>query len=176
MTSASCWFASQREEAVHLGEKVTLAMLERYHYWVGITSSVKWWIRRCYACQARKKTREMVRWPLVSLPLPSGPGQIVAFDLLGPLPRTNQGSEHVLLVVDLFSRHAEGYVYQLTRRRHKVAQLSRYTTTSRDRVALTLSLGQRSRVRVHGLPRNLPHAWGREEIHQQRSRTDQRHG
>ena len=34
---------------------------------------------------------------------------MVAFDLLGPLPITNQGNEHVLLVVDLFSRHAEGY-------------------------------------------------------------------
>ena len=34
---------------------------------------------------------------------------MVAFDLLGPLPRIIQGNEHVLLVVDLFSRHAEGY-------------------------------------------------------------------
>ena len=46
---------------------------------------------------------------LVSLLLPSGSDQMVAFDPLGPLPRTNQGNEHVLLVVDLFSRHAEGY-------------------------------------------------------------------
>ena len=97
------------KEAVHLGEKVTLAMLERYYYRVGMASSVKWGIRRCYACQARKKTRDTVRWPSVYLPLPSGPGQMVAFDLLGPLPRTSQGNEHVLLVVDLFSRHAEGY-------------------------------------------------------------------
>ena len=66
------------KEAVHLGEKVTLAMLERYYYWVGMASSAKWWIRRCYACQARKKTRDTVRWPLVSSPLPSGPGQMVA--------------------------------------------------------------------------------------------------
>ena len=92
-----------------LGEKVTLAMLERYFYWVEMASSVKWWIRRCYACQARKKTRGTVRLPLVSLPLPSGPGQMVVFDLLGSLPRTNQGNEHVLLVVDRFSRHAQGY-------------------------------------------------------------------
>ena len=35
-----------QKEAVHLGEKVTLAMLERYYYWVGM-ASVKWWIRRC---------------------------------------------------------------------------------------------------------------------------------
>ena len=97
------------KEAVHHGEKVTLAMLERYYYWVGMVSSVKWWIRRCYACQARNKTRATVRWPLVYLPLSSGPDQMVAFDLLGPLPRTKQGNEHNLLVVDLCSRHAEGY-------------------------------------------------------------------
>ena len=65
------------KEAVHLGEKVTLAMLERYYHWVGMASSVKWWIGRCYACQARKKTRETVWWPLVSLPLPSGPDQML---------------------------------------------------------------------------------------------------
>ena len=30
------------KEAVHLGEEVTLAMLEGYYYWVGIASSIKW--------------------------------------------------------------------------------------------------------------------------------------
>ena len=74
-----------------------------------MAESVKWWIRRCYTCQARKTSRNTVRWPLVSLPLPSGPGQMVAFDLLGPLPKTERGNEYVFLVVDLFSRHAEGY-------------------------------------------------------------------
>ena len=34
---------------------------------------------------------------------------MVAFDLLEPLPRTKQGNEHVLLAVDLFSKHAEGH-------------------------------------------------------------------
>ena len=56
------------KEAVHLGEKVTLALLERYYYWVGMASSIKWWLRRCYACQARKKAIYTLRWPLVSLP------------------------------------------------------------------------------------------------------------
>ena len=109
MTTASCWFTAQRKEAVHLGEKLILAMLERYYHRVGMASSVMWWIRGYYACQARNKTRDMVQWPLVSLPLPSGPSQTVAFDLLEPFPRINQGNEHALLVVDLFSRHAEGY-------------------------------------------------------------------
>ena len=97
------------KEAIHLGEKVTLGLLQRFYWWIGMAESVKWWIRRCYTCQARKSTRQTVRWPLISLPLPSRPGQMVSFDLLGPLPVTAKGNEYVFLVVDLFSRHAEAY-------------------------------------------------------------------
>lgn len=97
------------KEAVYLGEKVALDVLQRYYWWIGLSASVKWWCRACYACQAKKTPRYMSRWPLVSLPLPSRPGEMVAFDLLGPLPQTARGNTYVFLVVDLFSRHAEGY-------------------------------------------------------------------
>ena len=97
------------KEAVHLGEKVTLNMLPRYYWWIGMADSVKWWIRRWYTCQARKTARNTVRWPLVSLPLPTRPGQMIHFDLLGPLPETERGNTYVLLIVELFSGHEEGY-------------------------------------------------------------------
>ena len=77
------------KEAVHLGEKVTLRLLHRFYWWIGMAESIKWWIRRCYTCQARTSTRLTVRWPLISLPLPTRPGQMmVSFDLLGALPTT----------------------------------------------------------------------------------------
>lgn len=100
------------KEAVHLGGKVTLALLQRVYWWVGMAESVQWWCRRCYACQFREVPRYGSRWPLVSLPLPSRPGQMVSFDYLGPLPKTKHGNEYIFLVVDLFSRHAEGYAIQ----------------------------------------------------------------
>ena len=34
---------------------------------------------------------------------------MVSFDLLGPSPETSNGNVYVFLIVDLFSRHAEGY-------------------------------------------------------------------
>ena len=74
------------EEAVHLDERVTLSLLQRFYWWIGMKQSLKFWIRRRYSCQAKKSDRYTVRWPLVSLPLPSRPGQMVAFDFLGPLP------------------------------------------------------------------------------------------
>ena len=97
------------KEAVHLGQKVTLQVLARMYWWVGMSESVQWWCRRCYSCQFRKVPKHLKTWPLVSLPLPGRPGQVVAFDFLGPLPKTDLGNEFVFLVVDLFSRHAEGY-------------------------------------------------------------------
>ena len=97
------------KEAVHLGEKVTLNILQRVYWWIGMAESVRWWIRRCYYCQFRKVPRHIKSWPLVSLPLPSRPGQMVSFDYLGPLPKTTKDNEDVFLVVDLFSRYAEGY-------------------------------------------------------------------
>ena len=73
------------KESVHLSEKVTLTLLQRYYWRIGMADGVRWWIRRCYTCQARKSARSTIRWPLVSLPLPSRPGQMVSFDLLGPV-------------------------------------------------------------------------------------------
>ena len=97
------------KEAVHLGETVTLGLLQRFYWWIGMADSVKWWIRRCHTCQTRKSKRQNVRWPLISLPLLNRPGQMVAFDLLGSLPTTAKGNAYVFLVLDLISGHAEAY-------------------------------------------------------------------
>ena len=43
-----------RKESVHLGEKVTLILLQRYYWWIGMADSARWWIRRCFTCQSRK--------------------------------------------------------------------------------------------------------------------------
>ena len=98
-------------EAVHLGEKVTENILQIYYWLIGIADSVKWWIRRCCTYQARKTARKTIGRPLVCSPLPTRPGQMISFNLLGPLPETGRGDTHMLLIliVDIFSRHAEGY-------------------------------------------------------------------
>ena len=94
------------KQSVHLGGKVTVTMFQRYYWWIGMADSVKWWIRRCYICQARKSARSTMRWSLASLSLPYRPGQMVSFDLLEPLPETKNAIVYVFLIVDLFSRHA----------------------------------------------------------------------
>ena len=54
-------------------------------------------------CQARKTSRHTVRWPIISLPLPNGLGEVISVDCFGPLPMTVRGNQHILLFTDCFS-------------------------------------------------------------------------
>ena len=42
------------------------------------------WVRRCLKCQARKTSRQINRWPTLSIPLPDSPGVSVSVDYFGP--------------------------------------------------------------------------------------------
>ena len=50
-----------------------------------------------------------MRWAILSLPLPSGPGVAVSVEYFAPLPVTLQGNSYMLLITDRFSRRAEMY-------------------------------------------------------------------
>lgn len=66
-------------------------------------------IRTCYYCQSKKTAWSTVRWPIVSLALPSRPGRMVGVDLSGPLPRTVKAKSYILLIADESGRQAEAY-------------------------------------------------------------------
>ena len=97
------------DSVCHLRVTCTLQMLQRFYWWVGLDQSVRWWIRRCLFCQARKTSRQTIRWPTTLMPLPSGSGQIVSVDYFGPSPTTRKGNKHILLYTDRFSRHIAAY-------------------------------------------------------------------
>ena len=48
-------------------------------------------------------------WPIISLPLPSGPGVAVGVHFVRPLPVTPWGNSYILVFTDRFSRHADTY-------------------------------------------------------------------
>ena len=79
-------------------------MLERFYWWIGIDVCVKWWVRRRLKCQARKTSRQTIRWLTLSTPLPNGPGISVSVDYFGPLPITAGGNSYIFLFTDRFSR------------------------------------------------------------------------
>ena len=90
-----------------LGVTRTLKMLKRFYWWVGMEACTKWWVRRCFKCQARKTSSKTVRWPLLPIPLPNSPGVAVSVDYFGPLPITTRRNSYILLFTDRFSRRAD---------------------------------------------------------------------
>ena len=76
-------------------------MLMRFYWWIGMDISTRWWLRRCL--KASKNSRQTIRWPTLSLPLPNGPG------VLASLPTTPRGNSYILLFTDRFSRRADMY-------------------------------------------------------------------
>ena len=99
--------ACHADASCHLGVTRTLKMLERFYWWVGMEACTKWWVRRCLKRQARKTSRQTVRWPVLPIPLPNSPGVAVSVDYFGPLPITARGNSYILLFTDRFSRRAD---------------------------------------------------------------------
>ena len=80
--------------------------LERFYWWIGMSICARWWLRNYLKCQARKTSRLTVRWPIITIPSPDGPGIAVSIDYFGPLPVTPRGNAYILLFTDRSSRRA----------------------------------------------------------------------
>ena len=99
--------ACHADASCHLGVMRTLKMLERLYRWAGMDACTKWWVRRCLKCQARKTSRQTIRWPVLPIPLPNSPGVAISVDYFGPLPITARGNSYILLFTDRFGRRAD---------------------------------------------------------------------
>ena len=92
----------------HLGTARTLRCSNVY-WWTGMSICTRGWLRHCLKRQARKTSRLMVHWPIISMPQPEEPGIAVSADYFGPFPVTPRGSTYILLFTDRFGRRAEMY-------------------------------------------------------------------
>ena len=91
--------------AGHMGRKKTLAKLRVRYLWGTMAADVDKVTKTCVQCwqYARGGPREI---PMRTLPR-GWPGEVVAMDLFGPLPRTARGATVILVLIDHFTRWAE---------------------------------------------------------------------
>ena len=87
------------------------SMQERF-YWPGMQGDVAQWIRTCSACTTRESPPQRSRAPLQTVA--SGfPMQVVAADILGPLPESTAGNSYILIPSRLHNSRLKNYYWLL---------------------------------------------------------------
>ncbi|GFY24054.1 transposon Tf2-9 polyprotein [Trichonephila clavipes] len=80
---------------------------ERF-FWGKVRADVEQWCKSCDACSARKGPKIRSRGKLHRYNV-GAPFERIAFDILGPLPRTVSGNKYLLVVMDYFTKWPEVY-------------------------------------------------------------------
>ena len=89
--------------AGHLGRAKTLAHLSLYYYWPPMRKETVDFVRNCLICQQCKVQQTAPAGPMSSRRAVL-PWQMVAGDIMGPLPKSSRSYEYLLVFMQLFSR------------------------------------------------------------------------
>jgi transposase InsO family protein len=122
----------------HLGIVKTADLLSRSYYWPNMHEDVKEYVRSCLACQSNKARSQAAAGLLQPIPHPPRRWDQVSMDLITQLPRTRNGNDAIVVVVDKFSKMI-----------HCIP-----TTTTVDAPALA-KLFLKEVVRHHGVPSSI---------------------
>lgn len=92
--------------AGHYGIDRTISRISPHYYWPGMRKQITNYVRCCIECQ-RYKPSNLKPAGLLKTVSSNQRFEIIAIDLFGPLPRTPQGHQWILIVEDLCSRWTE---------------------------------------------------------------------
>jgi len=92
--------------AGHLGITKTLARLARLYYWPGMFRDTANYVKNCRSCREYKTSQQGTAGKMHATPV-ERPWQIVAVDLIRPLPRSSAGHAWILAAQDKLTKFTE---------------------------------------------------------------------
>jgi transposase InsO family protein len=119
----------------HMGLHKTMARLTNTCWWSGMKAMIADYVRGCVTCAATKPSLERPAGTLRPLPIPEKPWRVISIDFVGPLPRTPDYFNYILVAIDKFSKRA-----------HFIPTTT--NVTAKETAELLLN----HVVRLHGLP------------------------
>jgi hypothetical protein len=122
----------------HLGKDKTIEQVKRRFYWLGMDADITSYVTSCDACQRNKPSQQAKMGPLMPLPIPVRPWQVVSLDLIVHLPRSRNGYDAIVV-----------FVCKLTKMVHFVATTTNVTAPQLAQLFL------REVVRLHGVPESI---------------------
>jgi len=87
----------------HLGKDKTIHHPKERFYWPGHYNDVQQWCSTCASCATRKSNPKA---PLETITA-AYPTQIIAVDLVGPLPKSENKNPYIMVVGDYYTRWME---------------------------------------------------------------------
>ena len=90
----------------HQGVERTKERIRYKYFWYGLGRDVRKFVISCSVCNQSKKPTRKNRSPLI-LHQAGSPMERIHIDFIGPLPKTSKGNEHILMVVDQFTKWVE---------------------------------------------------------------------
>jgi hypothetical protein len=88
------------------GISKTKARLRERFFWYGMMKEAAGFVSTCGPCSRNKHPHRHARAEMIRY-LAGAPMQRVHLDFLGPLPKTREGNEYVLVTVDQFTKWVE---------------------------------------------------------------------
>lgn len=93
----------------HAGFKRTLYRIKEKFFWWGMNSHILNYVKSCIPCCEKKGYNEKHKAPLQRIEITSRPFERIGMDAIGPLPITEQGNRHIIVISDYFTRWVEAY-------------------------------------------------------------------
>ena len=98
----------EQRYAGHLGRDRTLAAIKKRFYWPGMGEGEARWCKECQVCARRKpgpgKDKSTLQQFKVFQPM-----SVFAVNILGPLPRTNNSNEYIIVCGCYFTKWKEAF-------------------------------------------------------------------
>ena len=96
------------EMSAHTGAYKTLQRIRQSFYWKTMRRDVNRWVAGCLLCACRKSSpKSSSKHGLLQNIITGQPWQTVSIDILGPLPKTDEGYTNIIVMVDHFTNWVE---------------------------------------------------------------------
>ena len=104
--------STYHDDVGHPGTEKTIADIANRYIWPALQEDVTKFIKTCHECQISKPNLRPKQPTLGESETPTGPFQVLAFDLIGPMPVTDNENRYALVGLDLFSKRISAVALQ----------------------------------------------------------------
>ena len=101
-------YCHNHKTAGHLGVRKTLSKIRQTFYWPGMQRDVRHYVKGCDVCSRYKGLTQTKRAPMKTLGA-GMPMERIGIDIVGELPRTEEGNRYIVVICDYFTKWVEAF-------------------------------------------------------------------